>query len=68
MINVDSTWNILPIHFISVGFWLMEVYVQGTLQMELDISWTLLLSQSALKQLLWEGLAAEFCQYLEQFA
>ena len=41
----------------------MEGYVQGAYQKNC----TLLLSWGALKQLLWKGLADEFCQYLEQF-
>ena len=42
----------------------MEGYVQSALRK----GYTLLISKSALKQLLWESLTAKFCQYLQQFS
>ena len=62
LMNFASTWNKLLKHCISAEFLLVEGYVQGALGMELCIA----PSQSTLKQLLWEGLADEFCQNLEQ--
>ena len=41
----------------------MEGYVQGALRK----GYTLLISKSALKQLLWETLTDKFGQYLQQF-
>ena len=40
----------------------MEGYVQGALRNEVHTA-----PYGDLKQLLWEGPADEFCQYLEQF-
>ena len=59
--NFGSAWNNLLKHWISSNFFLMEGYVQ----VSYERNCTLLLSQSAVKQLLWEGLTDEFWQYLE---
>ena len=56
-----GTWNHLQKHCVSAEFLLVEGYLQDALRKELRI----VSFAERFKQLLWEGLTDEFCQYLE---
>ena len=63
-----SYWCILPVLGTickNIAFLLNFCWWKVIYRVLYEKSYALFLSQSALKQLLWEGLTDEFCQYLE---
>ena len=65
-----SYWEILPVKatiYLDIAFLPNFRWQKAEYKELYERSCSLLLSYSALKQLLWESLAERFCQYVDQF-